>query len=1005
MSVSANAPSLDDDVPSAVADIELQPTNNNNTNSSSNNNNEPTNDDVPVVAARVLVGDPDAPRGDKQLWNDLPPDVVYSDERAFDDDINLKGDIAYATYGPDDQPPQDITKIVQEYEAKGYTLFQGKFKKFMNKDSLFRDQVQVFRAWYVPGSKKRRAEADVFAGGDLKDFKPKSLFLALSFMNPFDKIDKKKPPHVPTLVGYEANGNNPVTLMKDDDFLKVKGHFGGDDAPNRFQKLIEMLLRMRTRGLTVLPPDVLAKAESAPEGEAYNFFGGYTLVEKNLLTSPDKDEVYFEIHAKRDVLIDFAAQQGLTLQTNKYSFGGGGGMIYTKKLDFELTKSVQDYMKHFTIAPEDAYCKGKYKEIPVDDDDMELGADGKPVHDAKNDVPLLPNQEKDQDGRIRDFNGWGFCIEVPQKQRLLLRMLREGWQFGGCGLQLDEMKEKGGFLINYYVMHNKMYQKDYGLDRWGSYGTLVCSPMMVFEDWEQAITLYYGESVAIYFCWMRRYIAFLVAPAIVGLACGLAQQLSNYAAAIGGAYAIFLVIWAILWQRSWQRFEQRFSMRWGQEIESKTELVRDEFHSEDTRHVNVERIFSMDFEYPLTMQRLADGTMVELYYPSLKRNLIRYGVSYPLMVLLASAMAAALFFIEYYRLQYRDDNTIAVGASILSVITLQLFNRVSTILIALLNDAENPRTDSEWDNEQILKSFAFQFISTYFSVGVILLWPGVANDVRQTQLKTQMVTQICIMPLVGNLIEIILPKIMTGLKRRSDVTGNIFSAICSYFCCCECSAACSCYYSRSGPNPRNERELRGIELWKAAQKEVYVSTAADYLEVVLVYGYTLLFACVFPWAGIATFINTIIEVRVDAYKLNNEHQRPVARTSTGIGAFNDINFILLGLSLVTNSYIVTMIADGPIQLGMVASQEKRLEYFSFFQYFLVLAVLLLGVIRQPISDSVKKLQAKLGLLSDRAIQDYVKRQLALSPVQMKKLLDEAAAHIAATEKEKGMCSC
>ena len=54
----------------------------------------------------------------------------------------------------------------------------------------------------------------------------------------------------------------------------------------------------------------------------------------------------------------------------------------------------------------------------------------------------------------------------------------------------------------------------------------------------------------------------------------------------------------------------------------------------------------------------------------------------------------------------------------------------------------------------------------------------------------------------------------------------------------------------------------------------YESTFDDYLELVVQFGYVMLFAPVFPLAALCAFLNNLIEIRSDAFKLCYVYQRP-----------------------------------------------------------------------------------------------------------------------------------
>lgn len=85
----------------------------------------------------------------------------------------------------------------------------------------------------------------------------------------------------------------------------------------------------------------------------------------------------------------------------------------------------------------------------------------------------------------------------------------------------------------------------------------------------------------------------------------------------------------------------------------------------------------------------------------------------------------------------------------------------------------------------------------------------------------------------------------------------------------------------------------------------YESTFDDYLELVIQFGYVMLFAPVFPLAALCALINNILEIRSDAFKLCFVFQRPFATgsdhlRSIGECPWTNIFYYLSIVAIVTN---------------------------------------------------------------------------------------------------------
>ena len=72
----------------------------------------------------------------------------------------------------------------------------------------------------------------------------------------------------------------------------------------------------------------------------------------------------------------------------------------------------------------------------------------------------------------------------------------------------------------------------------------------------------------------------------------------------------------------------------------------------------------------------------------------------------------------------------------------------------------------------------------------------------------------------------------------------------------------------------------------------YEDTFEDYLEMLIQFGYVTLFSSAFPLAALCAFLNNIIEIRSDAFKLCMTLQRPFGQRVESIGIWQ-VNFILL----------------------------------------------------------------------------------------------------------------
>ncbi len=89
----------------------------------------------------------------------------------------------------------------------------------------------------------------------------------------------------------------------------------------------------------------------------------------------------------------------------------------------------------------------------------------------------------------------------------------------------------------------------------------------------------------------------------------------------------------------------------------------------------------------------------------------------------------------------------------------------------------------------------------------------------------------------------------------------------------------------------------------------YDSTFNDYSEMVIQYGYVMLFAVAFPFAPAMALVNNYFEIRVDAAKLCAVSRRPVPAGAEDIGSWHMILNVISSIAVVTNAGTVLFTSD------------------------------------------------------------------------------------------------
>lgn len=278
---------------------------------------------------------------------------------------------------------------------------------------------------------------------------------------------------------------------------------------------------------------------------------------------------------------------------------------------------------------------------------------------------------------------------------------------------------------------------------------------------------YFGDKIALYFCWLGFYTNMLVLPAVVGTLCflyGLAtmqsddnlpskeicdtegvgnlilcplcdtacsyQRLSESCLFSQMTYlfdnpstvffAIFMSFWATTFLELWKRKQSVLNWEWDlQGIESDEEN-RPEFET-------TVKTFRMN---PVTRER-------EPYMPAWSRAL-RYfatgsAVLFMICVVLTAVMGTIIYRISVVSVIYSGGGTFlrqhakiftSMTAALINLTIIMILTRIYHRLAIVLTNMENPRTHTEYEDSFTFKIFFFEFMNFYSSLIYIAFFKG-----------------------------------------------------------------------------------------------------------------------------------------------------------------------------------------------------------------------------------------------------------------------------------------
>jgi hypothetical protein len=273
----------------------------------------------------------------------------------------------------------------------------------------------------------------------------------------------------------------------------------------------------------------------------------------------------------------------------------------------------------------------------------------------------------------------------------------------------------------------------------------------------------------------------------------------------------------------------------------------------------------------------------EKHFP-FKRRLLRKGSALSAILLFLLIVLVAVFAVIVYRLAirlavYQDDPdgvagrnaplVASVTGALINLAAIIILNQVYRSIAVVLNDWENHRTETQYEDSLTFKIYLFQFVNSYASIAYIAFFKGkfVGSPYAWDKLfgyrldacpaygcMVDLAIQLSIIMIgkqaIGNAIELAAPVIARLRKQRTSPPGF------------------------NTTQHRRDFLLGNFE-----------GLFSEYLEMILQYGFLVLFVAAFPLAPLFALLNNLLEIRLDAKKLVFNFRRPPAMRAEDIGVY------------------------------------------------------------------------------------------------------------------------
>jgi len=521
---------------------------------------------------------------------------------------------------------------------------------------------------------------------------------------------------------------------------------------------------------------------------------------------------------------------------------------------------------------------------------------------------------------------------------------------GGAGLQLRrQIRNPRDPLVAYFPLQHNPQLKIL------KNKALRCTA--VWNPPTRDLAAYYGEQITLYFIFLSTYFKWLIPASIVGAGFGFYQAgIGKFDGNALPAFGIFMIAWSTIFLEAMKRKMAEYRTEFGMSNFLEQETVRAEFEGEwvlSPISGKLEEVFPF---WQAVKRKIISGFIVGFY------------------IMLACGAVVAIFVLRaaLSKTDLELGSVLAI-AGVVNGLQIQIFNFAYARLSTYLNDWENHRTDSEYENFLIGKSFFFKMINSFVTFLYIGYWKRFDESVGyckgsflQLQLKLKAKDNVSyttstfwagtVTP--GNLSLANYPEGSDmynlgtvynehGPDYQGDCFGElayqlfiIFGMMIFVNNAIEIAGPVVGKFLQNraqtkSPQAKKGKDAEGLEMAETKSQDPetppgpinaklatitdptgqsdaenefeftqYEGTFADYDELVIQFGFVVLFVVVFPAAPAFALFNNIIEFRLDATKLMTFTRRPHPKGAYDMGTWYNILNAISWAMVVSNTALI-----------------------------------------------------------------------------------------------------
>lgn len=482
---------------------------------------------------------------------------------------------------------------------------------------------------------------------------------------------------------------------------------------------------------------------------------------------------------------------------------------------------------------------------------------------------------------------------------------------------------------------------------------------------------YLGSETGYYFAFCSMYTTWLWLPAIAGV---IAYTTGDTTHSL--IFSVLIQIWTSLFVQSWRRRESQLALRWNTLHLAEQELI-------DEPRPGFSGSLALN---PVTGRQ-------EPAFARWKRALI-YSLTIPILVVLNAGLVAFVWACLYFGDRVAADATedtpiyVTLAPSVVRGVAVPVLNLVYDAIAERFTAWENHRTESEHRNSLVLKLVPFYAIN-YFLGNFYIAFYIRDFDRMAVEMAAIMVT----LQITGQIFEVLVPYVTEAMRMRSEAKENA-AASAAVLASDRIAAKSDADDAKAKSNAKGkgkgksesaakadgtdtdaeadadaeaEAEMEQVPLHEhESLSQEFPGTFFEYIELVMQYGYVVMFGAFWPLAAVFALGNNMVEVRSDAFKILTSYRRPLPVEARGMGAWLPVMEIFSYIGVATHCAYAAMIflgldvsgsnSDGPEIANYIlpgATQIGIIGAVVIGEHVVMLAKWLLGVAIPDVPEVVR----------------------------------------------------